>query len=303
MTSGTAEAHSTAAATGDSAAALAHVRGVVDRSGTSFLYGMRILPQERRDAMYAVYAFCREIDDIADDEGDTAGKLGRLDDWRVEIDRLYEGRPTYPTARALARPVERYRLPKDEFLELIAGMEMDAREAMRGPSQEDLTLYCRRVAGAVGLLSIRVFGAAGPAARQFALALGEALQLTNILRDLGEDAERGRLYLPAELLDKYAIAAREPNAVLAHRGISGVCSDLALQASRRFAAADRVLVDCDRRRLRPALLMMGVYDRLLARLERRGWDDPARPLRLSKPEKIWAALRHGLWRPSWRAST
>ena len=283
-------------------AALAHVRAVVDRSGTSFLYGMRILPPERRDAMYAVYAFCREIDDIADDEGDPADKLRRLDDWRRELDRLYAGSPTWPTSRALAGPVTRYRLPKAEFLELIAGMEMDGREAMCGPSQEALALYCRRVAGAVGLLSIRVFGAAGPAARRFALALAEALQLTNILRDLGEDAARGRLYLPAELLDKHGIAERDPAVVLAHRGIAAVCSDLALQASRRFAAADAALLECDRRRLRPALLMMGVYDRLLTRLERRGWDDPARPFRLSKPDKIWAALRYGLWRPAWRGS-
>ena len=193
--------------------------------------------------------------------------------------------------------------PRRKFLELIAGMEMDGCDAMRGPTQEELALYCRRVAGAVGLLSIRVFGAAGPAARQFALALADALQLTNILRDLGEDAARGRLYLPAELLNKHGIAERDPAVVLADASVAGVCSDLALQASRCFAAADEALVDCDNRRLRPALLMMGVYERLLVRLEARGWGEPARPFRLSKPEKIWAALRHGLWRPAWRRST
>ena len=289
-------------------AALAHVRHVVSASGSSFTLGMKMLPRPRRQAMYAIYAFCREVDDIADEDsvaeaGVPADKLARLSAWRLEIDRLYAGQPAWPTARALAVPIRDHALPKSEFLAVIDGMEMDAREAMRGPSQEQLQHYCRCVAGAVGLLSIRVFGAyAGgreAAAEAFALALGEALQLTNILRDLDEDAARGRLYLPRELLAACGLAEAEPTAVLNDPALDPVCRELADQARDRFAEADRLLTLCNRRALKPALVMMGIYERILDRLLDRGWHRPGQPLRLSKPEKLWAGIRHGLYRPRW----
>lgn len=278
--------------------ALAHVRQVVAASGTSFSLGMKMLDRPRRDAMFAVYAFCREVDDIADDEPcGTDDRLARLADWRDEIDRLYAGRPTGLTTRALAGPVRDYGLPRSEFLAMIDGMEMDAREAMRAPPLDDLRHYCRCVAGAVGLLSIRIFGARGAEAEAFAVALGEALQLTNILRDLAEDAERGRLYLPREMLAAQGLNEAAPAAVLADPALDPVCRELAGLARDRFAEADRLLARSDRRALRPALLMMGIYERILDRLLARGWrSPPGAPLRLSKPEKLWAAFRHGLWR-------
>lgn len=271
-----------------------HVHEVVRRSGTSFLWGMRILPRARREAMFSIYAFCREVDDVADEAGTTEEKLAQLDWWRGEIARLYEGRPGHPVTRALAGPVAEFGLPRDEFLAVIDGMEMDAREAMVAPSLAELELYCRRVAGAVGMLSIHAFGAEGPEARKIAVFLGEALQLTNILRDLGEDAARGRLYLPRELLEVHGIATTEPGAVLDHPGVAAVSADLARMAKARFKRVRALLRRCDRRRLKPAILMMQVYARILDRLERRGWDRPRQRVGLSKLEKLWVVLRYGL---------
>ena len=279
----------------DQELANAHVRAVAERSGSSFLRGMRVLPAARRQAMFAIYAFCREVDDIADEPGETAVKLAELGAWRDEVERLYAGRPATLTGQALVGPVGAYDLPKDEFLALIDGMEMDAREAMVAPTMAELVLYCRRVAGAVGMLSVRVFGADGPAARELAVVLGEAFQITNILRDLPEDAARGRLYLPRELLRRHGVAAREPEAVLADPGLAPVSAELGAIARARFARSRALLAQCDRRAVKPCILMMEVYVRVLARLQRRGWDKPRQPVRVSGPEKAWIALRYGLF--------
>ena len=178
---------------------------------------------------------------------------------------------------------------------MIDGMELDAGERMRAPSLAELERYCRCVAGAVGLLSVRVFGAArGPRVEQGALALGEALQLTNILRDLTEDAGRGRLYLPREWLQRHGIAGSEPDLVLAHPALPEVCAALAERARQRFAHAERLLAAGDRRPLRPALVMMQVYRRTLERLVARGWRRLDQPVRLARPERLWLALRYGL---------
>ncbi|MFQ5955451.1 MAG: presqualene diphosphate synthase HpnD [Kiloniellales bacterium] len=275
--------------------ALEYVRLVTERSDTSFFGAMRVLPAIQRQAMYAVYAFCREVDDIADDPAPPDEKLARLAEWRAEIDRLFEGRPRLPTARALIGPVRGFALQKEDFLALIEGMEMDASETLKGPDMAQLEHYCACVAGAVGRLSIRVFGATDQHAERLAWAEGQALQLTNILRDLLEDAERGRLYLPAELLDRHGIATRDPEAVLHHPAVGKVCDDLAALALSRFAEAEAALARCDRRKLRPAVVMMHVYRRYLDLLLARGWRRLDRPVRVSKPIKLWYALRYGVF--------
>ena len=278
---------------GTDARARAHVEAVVAASGTSFLGAMRLLPAPRRAAMYAIYAFCREVDDIADEPGARAEKLAALAAWRQEIERLYAGRPEAPTARALAGPVVAYGLAKDDFLALIEGMEMDAA-TIRAPAMADLERYCDRVACAVGRLSVRAFGAEEPAAREVAAELGHALQLTNVLRDLAEDAARGRLYLPKELLAAHGIASTEPAAVLAHPGLAAACEELAAIAERRYAAAAQALRACRRRPMRPAIVMMAVYRRILARLRRRGWARLDEPVSVPRAVTMWLALRHGL---------
>jgi hypothetical protein len=159
-------------------AAFDHVQAVTAASGTSFYWGMRVLPPTRRHAMYAIYAFCREVDDIADGYEPEPIKLAGLAEWRAEIERLFAGVPEFLTARALLQPVRAFDLQREDFLAVIDGTEMDAREVMRAPPMAVLEQYCARVAGAVGLLSVRAFGDGSPRARGLALALGQALQLT-----------------------------------------------------------------------------------------------------------------------------
>jgi squalene synthase HpnD len=272
----------------------AHVLDVVQSSGSSFYGAMRTLPKEQRDAMFAIYAFCREIDDIADDPLPLDEKKAALAEWRREIDRLYEGRPQKPTGRALIQPVRRYDLRKEDFIALIDGMEMDAADAFHGPSMDTLTLYCERVAGAVGMLSVRVFGEPGDAGTRLAWSLGQALQLTNILRDVYEDAERGRLYLPDELLTRHGVTSRDAGAVLGHPSLPAVCEDLSALARQRFDEAFRAMDDCDRRKIRPAIVMMHVYRAILDKLMERGWTRLAEPVKVSKARKIWIALRYGV---------
>lgn len=272
--------------------AAACAEAVVRRSGSSFRWGMRILPAERRRAMYAVYAFCRTVDDIADEPGEPDVQQARLEQWRTELDRIYAGTvPDEPIARALLPAVQRYKLPRAEFEALVAGMEMDLHRRIVAPSLATLQLYCRRVAGAVGLLSIRCFGADEPEAEAAAVALGEALQLTNILRDLGEDAADGRLYLPDEILSRHGIASRTPNEVLDDPGLPAVCRELAALARRRYAEARALIARCDRRAMRPAVLMMAGYEALLDRLEAAGWREPRRRVSLSPWQRL-LLLRH-----------
>ena len=272
----------------------AYVRDIVSRSGTSFIWGMRILPTERRQAMYAIYAFCREIDDIVDAPGDVDRKLFKLANWRSEIESLYAGQPSWPTTKALLGPVQQFDLPKGEFLALIDGMELDAAPRVRIETLEELLFYCRKVAGAVGMLSIRVFGASLNPGLQFAEALGNAFQITNILRDLKEDAALQRLYVPQETLIEHGVTASSLKEVLACPGFSSACADLASLARKYYARADSMTEQTGRRSLRPALLMMAVYRETLDRLEQRGWTEIHDPIRVSKTRKLWLALRHSV---------
>jgi presqualene diphosphate synthase len=272
--------------------AQAEAEAVVRASGSSFRWGMRILPPERRRAMYAVYAFCRIIDDIADEPGDLGERQARLDGWRAEIGRVYDtGAVTEPIARALAPAVRRYRLPRAEFEALIDGMESDLQGRNLAPSLAELTLYCRRVAGAVGMLSMRCFGADQPEADAAAIALGEAMQLTNILRDLGEDAADGRLYLPRELLESHGIATRDPDAVIDDPRVAGVCRELAALARQRYGEARDLIAQCDRHSMRSAVVMMVGYEALLDRMEAGGWRNPRRRVSLT-PWRRLMLLRH-----------
>ncbi|MFQ5533889.1 MAG: presqualene diphosphate synthase HpnD [Sphingomonadales bacterium] len=273
--------------------AMDHVREVVSRSRSSFLLAMRLLPAARRQAMYAVYAFCREVDDIADGDASEKEKRDQLAAWRADINRLFDGEPQGPVARALMGPVARYGLRREDFLAVIDGMEMDAEPGIQAPSWQELELYCARVAGAVGRLSVRIFGASGSRADDVARALGEALQLTNILRDVQEDAGEGRLYLPRELLQKHGINSRDPREVLDHPALPKVCRELSEKALLRFSEAQQAIADCDRRAMKPALVMMHVYRRILDRLIARGWAELDRPVKVSKLAKLVIGLRFG----------
>jgi len=269
------------------------VEAIVRRSGTSFYRGMRILPPDQRHAMYAVYAFCRIVDDIVDDDSDFATKLPRLSAWRKRVADLFRGDADGPVTRSLVVAVNRFTLRQEDFIAVIDGMQMDAESVIVAPELATLDLYCDRVAAAVGRLSVRVFGDASPAADRVAYALGRALQLTNILRDLSEDAERGRLYLPREYLDEAAVP-HDPHAALAAPGFGLVCARVAALAHGYFNDAESAMAACDRRAMQPARMMGATYAAILQRLERRGWRHPEHRVSLPKWQKLWLAMRFGV---------
>jgi len=279
----------------DDAALREAVRRKVEAAGTSFYWAMRLLPADRRHGMYAVYAFCREVDDIADDLAATPDEKQRaLGAWHDEVEAMYAGRPRHLVARALSEPVARFAMRRDDFHAVIDGMEMDAAADIRAPDLTTLDLYCGRVAGAVGHLSVHVFGDASADAHVVADSLGRALQLTNILRDLDEDAQRGRLYLPREILERHGIRSAEPIEVLRHPALPAACRDVAAIAQEHFADAERAMARCSRRAMRPAAVMGAFYRAMLGALLRSEWRDLGQRVGLSKPQKLWLVLRHGL---------
>ena len=273
------------------------IQDAVRSAGTSFYWAMRLLPEEKRRAMYGIYAFCRAVDDIADDPGSEPEKVRRLAEWRHAIDRVYAGTPDRAETRVLASAVDGYGLRREDLIAVIDGMEMDAGERIRLADWDALILYCDRVACAVGRLSVRVFGVGQPEGDQLAKALGEALQLTNILRDIKEDADRDRLYLPLEALREQGVDADgddEVWAMLRHPGIPAVCETVSARAGARFDEARSILEACDRRKVRPARIMMEVYRRTYLRLCARGWRRWAEPVLVPSSEKLWVAVRYGV---------
>ncbi len=273
----------------------AHVNRVVARSNTSFLWGLRVLPAESRRAMHAIYAFCREVDDIADDPGEIVDKARALGAWREEIARLYDGRPTWPTTRELVRPVHRFELPQREFLAVIDGMEIDAASTVQMQSLDDLLAYCRKVAGAVGMLSVHCLGVPHRPGPQIAEVLGNALQLTNILRDLREDASLQRLYVPLDMLCKHGVDAGPISAIFVEPRFADVCSELADLARKYYAEAERLLAELGWRKMRPVVVVLAIYRETLRRLEDRGWTHIGGPIRLSRTRKLGLALRYGVF--------
>jgi phytoene synthase len=252
---------------------------------------MRILPQEQRDVMYAVYAFCRAVDDIADDRvGSRAERHAELDGWREDIAALYAGRAT-PRVSGLAAAVRRFGLEQADFLAIIDGMQMDVDTDIRAPDLATLDLYCDRVASAVGRLSVRIFGVPRDLGPQLAYHLGRALQLTNILRDLDEDAEIGRLYLPQEKLAAAGISATDPRVVLASPGLAPVCEFVVSEAERHFAAANAIIAKAPRATTIAPRLMRDVYNLILQKLKARGWSAPRTRVRTPKANVILALIR------------
>ncbi|MBV9995414.1 MAG: presqualene diphosphate synthase HpnD [Caulobacteraceae bacterium] len=263
-------------------------------SGSSFYAAMRLLPPAEREGMFAVYTFCRIVDDIADDPGPTNAERHRaLDGWTADLAALCDGRPPERT-RFLAGPVRRFGLRLEDFVAIVDGMRMDVDGPIRGPDFETLDLYCDRVASAVGRLSVRIFGMQDGPGRRLAHHLGRALQLTNILRDLDEDAEMGRLYLPAEALADAGIETREPTAAVNHPGIDAACRWVAARARGHYRQADAVLKERPAGRIRSPRLMREVYDEILARMEAAGWAPPRQRVKIGRARLLWLALRHGL---------
>lgn len=261
--------------------------------GSSFYAAMRIMPPAQREAMFEIYSFCRAVDDIADDQGPSAPRLEQLARWRDNIDAIYRGKEP-AGLNGLALAIGQFNLAREDFLAVIDGMEMDVLSTIVAPDLATLDLYCDRVASAVGRLSTRVFGLEEQDGRQLAHHLGRALQLTNILRDLDEDAAMNRLYLPREFLAEAGITSAKPNAVLGHPGLGEVCERIAAMAREHFSQADRIMNTYPRRTVRTPRVMSEGYKCILDALVARGWAPPRRPVRLSKSRLGLILLRYVL---------
>jgi squalene synthase HpnD len=260
-------------------------------SGSSFYAAMRILPRAQREAMFQIYSFCRQVDDIADSDGPRPERLKALQQWRDDIDALYQGHPP-PRLRDYVASVRNFDLKREDFLAIVDGMEMDVPQDIRAPDIATLDLYCDRVASAVGRLSVRVFGL--PEADGILLAhhLGRALQLTNILRDVDEDAGLGRLYLPRESLLLAGITSDDPARVIADRALPRVCLPLAERAKLHFQKADEVMDRNKRRVVRAPRIMSKYYRAILDLLLARGFASPRTPVRVTKMARIAILLRY-----------
>ena len=260
---------------------------------SSFYAAMKTMPPAEREAMFAIYAFCRAVDDIADDQqGDRAGRTAALNAWRRDVDRLYTGGDP-GLAVFLAKPVRDFDLERADLEAIIDGMQMDVDADIVAPDHATLDLYCDRVASAVGRLSVKVFCMERQPGIDLAYHLGRALQLTNILRDLDEDAGIGRLYVSNDALAIAQIPVSDPVTVVADPRIDTAARQIAAEANQHYEAAHRVMRSA-KGQLKAPRLMGAAYGRILKHMLAEGWKPPRRRVSLSKGEKLWVLARYGL---------
>jgi squalene synthase HpnD len=260
-------------------------------SGSSFYFAMLLLPKVRREAMFAIYKFCRMVDDIADDgTRPRAARARELEAWRADLQALYAGRDG-GRAAFLKGVVQRFQLSQSDFLAVIDGMDMDVAADIRAPDLAMLSVYCDRVASAVGRLSTRVFGMEENRGGELAQSLGHALQLTNILRDLDEDAAIGRLYVPRELLADAGIGTTDPVTAISDPRIDSACRALAVLAMDHFKAANKLLLGRSPGYLLAPRLMTAVYSAILKDMLAAGWQPPRRRIRIRKRRLLWLVAR------------
>ncbi|MEQ8664147.1 MAG: squalene/phytoene synthase family protein [Rhodospirillales bacterium] len=271
---------------------------LVRRSGTSFYWAMRLLPEPRRSSMFAIYAFCRAVDDIADGSGTPAEKRRALAGYRDRITEICDTRQAVANddPAGLVPAIERYDLKVADFHAVIDGMETDASDSVRMADDDALALYIDRVACAVGRLSCRVFGLPAAIHRPLAGSLGMAFQITNILRDLREDAARNRVYLPQSTLQELDLDGLGPVELLAAPQLAEACLPLVRRAESNYAAADQLMNDCEPRLIKPARMMRAAYGRLFDKVVTAGFAPlPECRVSLGRHEKLAVALRHGFF--------
>lgn len=270
------------------------------RSGSSFYYSFLFLSDQQRQAITALYAFCREVDDIVDDIEETDVARAKLNWWREEIARVFQQQASHPIGHALTTAVKHYDLQQDHFLAILSGMEMDLTH-FSYDTFEDLTLYCYRVAGVVGLLSAEIFGYDDPDTLAYAEKLGLALQLTNIIRDVREDAERGRVYLPQDEMTQHGI---ELDGILALQSSPALITLLKYQTERAqdyYQQAYDLLPDTDRYSQRTGLIMANIYQTILQEIAEDGYQVMQHRVSLTPLRKLWIAWRTMRSQKRWQA--
>ncbi len=259
-------------------------------SGSSFYYSFLFLPPERRRAITALYAFCREVDDAVDDSLDRQLAAAKLAWWRTEIGRLFAGQPQHPVTRALLPALAPFGITAERLHEIVAGMEMDLSQT-RYLDFAALERYCYLVAGVVGLLAAGIFGYREPRTLEYARTLGIAFQLTNIIRDVGEDARKDRIYLPLEDLRRFGVSANDILQGHAHDGFRELMAFEAERAQSYYARACALLPGVDRRAQRPGLIMAAIYRALLEEIGRDGYRVLSHRTSLTPLRKLWIAWK------------
>lgn len=257
-------------------------------SGSSFYYSFRFLPPDRRAAIVALYAFCREVDDVVDECTDPGVARIKLQWWREELDRAFAGSPQHPVSRALQPHLEQHNLPREYFHEIIDGMEMDL-DQHRYADFSELALYCYRVAGTVGLLSVEIFGYRNRDTLNYATELGTAFQLTNIIRDVREDAARGRIYLPMDELERFTVSPQDILGFHATEAFRELMASQTGRAREYYARAYARLPDEDRYAQRSGLAMAAIYEATLNEIERDGFNVLEARTSLTPLRKLWIA--------------
>lgn len=259
-------------------------------SGSSFYYSFLFLPPERRRAIVALYAYCREVDDVVDEVSDPGVARTKLAWWREEVARIYDGAPTHPVGQALASVVRAFALERTHLLEILDGMAMDL-DYNRYPDFATLEIYCYRVAGVVGLLSARIFGYSDVRTLDYARNLGIAFQLTNIIRDVGEDVRRNRIYIPLDELARFGLATDDLIRLQEDERFAQLMKFQIARAQARYDQAFALLPDADRRPQRPGLVMAAIYRTLLIEIEREGGKVLNRRIALTPLRKLWLAWK------------
>jgi len=268
----------------------AYCQNKAAQSGSSFYYSFLFLPGERRRAITALYAFCREVDDVVDECSDPATARATLAWWRQELAAAFHGTPQHPVARALAEIAPRFNLAEAQLAEIIDGMQMDL-EYNRYPSFEVLRQYCHRVAGVVGLLSAEIFGFQDPRTREYATDLGLAFQLTNIIRDVGEDARRDRIYLPLDEIERHGVSVADISASRETDNFRRLIEFQIERALGYYRDAFAKLPAIDRRAQRAGIIMAAIYRALLDEIQRDGCRVLTRRTALTPIRKLWIAWR------------
>ena len=263
------------------------------KSKSSFYYAFNLLPEDKRDAMNTVYAFCRKTDDIVDENSDSTDlKYEKLRKWRIEFEKSFSGHSEFTLLNKLGTTISKFNIPLDPFFELIKGMEMDLQKD-RYKSFEDLQLYCYRVASTVGLMCIEIFGYKHPSTKQFAVDLGIALQMTNILRDIGKDAKNGRIYLPQEDLIKFNYSEQEILSLIYNDNFKDLMVYESGQAKQYFNSATANLDLDDKKTMFAARAMQHIYYKMLENIIAADYDVFNNDIKVSKFEKVGIAF--GVW--------
>lgn len=270
-----------------------NIKQIVKKSGSSFFWSMRFLPLAKRNAMYTIYAFCRHLDDIVDGDSDMAEKVELIDAWREELNNIYDKKaPVTEIGRKIYKNCMRFKLPKEELSRLIEAISMDIPNPIQAPSLEDLYRYCRGVAGVPGSLSLRIFGCQDEELiAQLSDSLGTALQITNILRDVKEDAQLNRLYIPREFLEKAGITSRDPLTVVVDKNLAIAREELAQIAIANFNRAQELIAKLDKKTARHVRMIERIYRRYFDMMQKRGWEIISPKPKLGKLSKLSIALR------------